>query len=277
MPTLAYDRAGSGPTLLLIHGIGSRRQIWDPVLPLLAEERDVVRVDLPGFGESSPLPEGGDVSPGGLADVVAKFCAELDLERPHVAGNSLGGWIALELARTGHAASATGINPAGLWRRAPRYAGTELRINRTMARWLDPIMVPASKIRPLAYALTANLFGRPWRVPAEVLVGEARAMENAPGFDRTLAEFRYNRFTDGQGIDVPVTIAFGRRDVVLGPGCRRRDELPAHTRWLNLPGCGHTPTYDDPELIAKVILEGSRLLSVRKRGAGTASVNGDGE
>jgi len=117
--TLASDTVGSGPSLVLVHGIGSRRQVWDPVVPLLADRYAVTTVDLPGFGESPPLPPGADVSGPGLAAVVAEFCADRGLERPHVAGNSLGGWIALELARSGVAASATGICPAGLWNPVP--------------------------------------------------------------------------------------------------------------------------------------------------------------
>ena len=58
MTMLAYTRTGAGAPLILLHGIGSSRHAWDPVLPGLAERFDVIAVDLPGFGDSAPLPPG---------------------------------------------------------------------------------------------------------------------------------------------------------------------------------------------------------------------------
>ena len=106
---LAYDRTGSGPPLVLVHGLGSCKEMWRPVVPLLAREREVIAVDLPGFGASPPGPETVE----GLADAVAGFADELGLERPHVAGNSLGGGVALELAARGRVRSACGVSPIG--------------------------------------------------------------------------------------------------------------------------------------------------------------------
>src|SRR5690349_7795608 len=104
---LEHTRTGSGPPILLMHGIGMDRTVWDPVVPLLAREHEVVAVDLPGFGTSAPLT--GAVTVAALAAAVE----ELGLERPHAAGNSLGGGIALELGRRGSAASVCAISPIG--------------------------------------------------------------------------------------------------------------------------------------------------------------------
>ena len=93
---MKYQRCGSGPTLLLIHGI-SHRQNWAPVIPALARERDVIAVDLPGFGESPPLP--GEVSVATLTDAVEEFIAEHDLGDVDIVGSSMGARMALELAR----------------------------------------------------------------------------------------------------------------------------------------------------------------------------------
>ena len=102
---IAYARSGSGDPLVLIHGLGGSRRIWEPVVDRLAAERDVIAVDLPGFGESAELaPDDGPPTPASLAATVADLCAELGIERPHVAGNSLGGWVALELAKAGSGA-----------------------------------------------------------------------------------------------------------------------------------------------------------------------------
>ena len=70
MTSLAYRRSGSGEPMVLLHLLGSSRQAWDPVAPALARHFDVIAVDLPGFGESAPLP--GEPSPAALAAAAAR-------------------------------------------------------------------------------------------------------------------------------------------------------------------------------------------------------------
>jgi pimeloyl-ACP methyl ester carboxylesterase len=101
---LAYDRTGTGEPLVLLHGLGHRRQGWAPVIDRLAAERDVIVVDLPGHGDSPPLPSGKAPDYDELVAEVEKFLRGLGLERPHVAGNSLGGLIAIDLGGRGYAA-----------------------------------------------------------------------------------------------------------------------------------------------------------------------------
>src|SRR3712207_3056276 len=117
---LSYTRVGEGEPLLLLHGIGSHGAVWDPVVPHLAREREVLALDLPGFGGSAPLPDARSHPARELAQAVAAFLDRRDLERAHLAGNSLGGWVALELARLGRARSVTALSPAGFW--TPREA-----------------------------------------------------------------------------------------------------------------------------------------------------------
>ena len=116
--SLAYTRSGSGAPLVLLHGIGLNRSSWNPVVPTLAQHFDVIAVDLPGFGDSAPSAEASSAQvpghPRALAEAVAGLLAELGVTTPHVAGNSLGGWVALELAALYPVASVTLIDPAGL-------------------------------------------------------------------------------------------------------------------------------------------------------------------
>ncbi|MEH1016764.1 alpha/beta fold hydrolase [Micromonospora sp. CPCC 206060] len=110
---VVYERRGNGTPLVLLHGIGHHWRAWLPVLDRLAAAHDVVAIDLPGFGQS-PVPATG--LPRDMPEVVAAvvdICTALGLARPHVAGNSLGGAIALELAAAGRVASATALSPAG--------------------------------------------------------------------------------------------------------------------------------------------------------------------
>src|ERR687894_929809 len=108
MPSeLHHVREGEGPPLVLLAGIGSSGEAWNAVVPLLAREREVWRVDLPGFGRSEALPAGEPCGIEALADAAERFFAEAGLERPHVAGHSLGGGVSLELGRRESVASVT--------------------------------------------------------------------------------------------------------------------------------------------------------------------------
>src|SRR5215475_1151510 len=109
---LAYERHGAGPTMVLLHGVGHRRQAWNPVLDLLTPHRTVITVDLPGHGASPPLRVNGRPAVRAMAEEFAAFLDELGLDRPHLAGNSLGGALALMTGALGRAASVTGLSPA---------------------------------------------------------------------------------------------------------------------------------------------------------------------
>src|ERR1700710_103282 len=121
---LACERHGSGEPLVLIHGVTHRRQAWYPVLDLLTPHREVVLVDLPGHGESPALITDGRPVEDVLRETFKQFLDEQGLERPHVAGNSLGGRIALEAGVHGHARSVTALSPAGFWRTESSFAYT---------------------------------------------------------------------------------------------------------------------------------------------------------
>src|SRR5664279_2136086 len=130
MASLVHDRRGHGDPLVLIHGIGSRWQMWEPVLGGLEPHRDVIALDLPGFGGSPMPPPGTAAGVDSLVRLVAAFVSELGVQRPHVAGNSLGGLIALEMARRGLVRSATALSPAGFASRAENLgAHADLRLS----------------------------------------------------------------------------------------------------------------------------------------------------
>ena len=255
---LAHDRRGSGPPLVLIHGIGSQWQMWVPVLDRLAREREVVAVDLPGFGDSDELPPQPTVE--GLADAVAGFLDELGLAGAHAAGNSLGGGVALELARRGSARSACVLSPAGFGNmREGRYARAVLVSSRRVAQRAAPraeLVTNGPVRRALAFS---HLAARPWRIPPEEAAGALRNLARSPGFERTLEALEDHAF-GGHTVDCPVTVAWGEKDRLLlysRQSARARRLLP-DARHVTLEGCGHVPTWDDPEQVARVLLEASR-------------------
>src|ERR1044072_1362086 len=112
---IAFERRGNGSPLVLLHGIGHRWQAWEPVLDSLAAAHDVIAVDLPGFGRSPLLADGRGYDMPSAVAACADIFDDLGLDRPHVAGNSLGGVLSLELASRGLVSSATALAPAGFW------------------------------------------------------------------------------------------------------------------------------------------------------------------
>lgn len=255
--SLHLVRRGSGDPLLLIHGLGSQWRIWEPVLDLLAAAYDVVAVDLPGFGRSAPLPADVIPTPAALASAVTDHLDALGIKRPHVVGNSLGGWVALEVARAGQARSVTALSPAGLWRNhnplTSQVTVSVARLSSKLASPLAPVFVRSRLVRTVGMSFT---FARPWQVPAQAALDDARAFASAPDFWRVFNQTRGRRFLGGQGIDVPVTIAFGTRDRLLVPSQNAaRDQLPEHFREVPLEGLGHAPMWDDPVTVVRVIRE----------------------
>jgi pimeloyl-ACP methyl ester carboxylesterase len=259
-----HARHGAGEPLVLIHGIGSRWQIWSPVLGLVAEHHDVIAADSPGFGRTPALEPGQEPTVHGYADAFERFFAELGLHRPHAAGNSMGGGIVLELARRGAVATATAISPVGFWTaRERRYSQLLLNLSRGVPAPLRPATLALVGSAAGRTLLMGHIFARPWRIPAE----DARAtLENfsaAPGFPAALAAF--DRYLFGAGHElrhVPVTVAWGTRDRLLLYGRqapRARRALP-HARHVALGGLGHTPFYDDPAVVADVMLRATGAL-----------------
>ncbi|MFH8902482.1 alpha/beta fold hydrolase [Streptomyces coeruleorubidus] len=258
--TLSYTRQGSGEPLLLLHGIGHHRQVWDPVIPALAAERDVIAVDLPGCGESPALPDGMAHDLPTMNTVLAALCEALEIERPHVAGNSLGGLLALDLARAQLVRSVTALSPAGFWNDLERrYAFTVLMTMRQIAQRM-PLPVVERLARPAIgrTLLTSTIYARPGRRSPEAVVAETLALARAQGFSETLRSGRSVQFTDDI-VGTPVTVAWGNRDRLLIPrqGVRAKNVIP-RARLVRLPGCGHVPMNDDPALVARVVLDGSR-------------------
>lgn len=255
---IALHRVGTGEPLVLLHGIGHRWQAWQPVLDRLAEHHDVLAIDLPGFGASA-LPDG----PLGIPDTVARlaaFLTDLGVERPHVAGNSLGGAIALELAAAGLVSSATALSPAGFaTARELRWAFGTLWMHRVTARAPEPL------IRRVAYSPRLRALGwgmivaRPDLLDPEAAIGDARALRDGRGFPIAARAARGYRF--GGSPDVPLTVAWGSKDRILLPrqADRARLALPA-ARHVALPGCGHVPMSDAPDLVARVILQTTGAL-----------------
>lgn len=249
---LARTIVGDGPTVVLLHGVCHSRDAWELVVPLLSEDFRVVTVDLPGHGES-PEPARPDVV-GSVLESLEGFLAEVtpDGERPHLAGNSLGGYIALELALRGHAASALGLNPAGFFhgRLDQMRVIRQFQALRATARVLRPLLPALARI-PAARAPMMGMFcARPWRVPPETVVRDAAGLLSNTVVDGGLTtDFAFSPAVD----DTPLTCAWGTSDLTLIRGWRRHRAILPQAHLELLPGLGHVGMLDSPERIADAI------------------------
>jgi len=260
-----YERRGEGPPLLLLHGVGHHWQAWRPVIERLEGEFDVIAADSPGFGRSAPLTPGIEPSIVAYADAFEWFLAELGLHRPHVAGNSMGGAIALELGRRHAAASVTAFSPAGFWTPAElAYCRSSLGLLGSTPQPLRPLLERLAATKAGRVALFSQTFGYPARLPADEAVGTLRDAWAAPALKSALRAFSSYRFHDGDELKgTPVTIAWGRRDALLPfalQAPRARTELP-DAEHLTL-GAGHVPFYDDPAAVASAIRDHAARAAV---------------
>ncbi|MGI5288962.1 alpha/beta fold hydrolase [Nonomuraea polychroma] len=267
--TLAYRRQGTGEPVVLLHGIGQDLHAWDLVVPLIAAEREVIVLDLPGFGRSPDLPDG---TPRDLPTMVAALEAvftTLGVRRPHVVGHSLGGLIALRLAQAGLARSVTALAPAGFWNEVERrYAFAVLTTARHLARLPDTVVERMAGTAVGRAALTGTLYGRADSCEPDTLVACLHALRQSVAFQATLRAGRAPDLFTGTIPDIPVTIAWGTCDRILPDRqAARVTAVIPHARLVQLPGCGHVPMNDAPDQVARLI--------VRSTAAGHATRAGE--
>ncbi len=262
---LAYDRVGSGPPLVLLHGVGHRRQAFGAVADLLSPHRELILVDLPGHGDSPPLVVDGRPPVEVLLESVLGLLDDLGLERPHFAGNSLGGRLALEAGAAGRAASVTTLSPAGFFRGQAdvRYARSIFTVMRVAGRVLAPtapVLLRSTAGRGLVYFAVVR---RPSQLTSEQARGDMAAFL-ASGDAVKVILAGTDQFTGLIPADVPVTIAWGAKDRLLPrrQAIVAKAQLPS-AHFVLLRGCGHVPMTDNPAMVAGVLLRGSASPGAR--------------
>jgi pimeloyl-ACP methyl ester carboxylesterase len=256
---LNHVRRGHGDPLLLLHSLGGSLVQWSPVLDRLAAEREVIAVDMPGFGDSPPLPAGITPRAANLATAVLDFYDALGIEgKPAVAGISLGGWVAIECARQGAASAVVALCPAGFWKRSPDPSNRAVARARRRGRALGPLL-RTIMLSPRARRQALGRFiYRPERLSPGEAQAIARSYVTAPAYDEASALMRAGRVEELKGIKVPITLAWAEHDTLVRNKPLPSGVLPKRVQQVELPGCGHVPTWDDPDLVSRVILAGAR-------------------
>ncbi len=260
LPLTPSHRAGTGTPLLLLHGVGAIWRAWSPVLPYLEPHHDVIVPTLAGHGGGPPLDP--DIAPSvhALADGIEDELDRLGLQKVHIAGNSLGGWVGIELARRGRALSLVLFSPAGAWRsqRSIEARAAAIRFSvGGLGRYASRADAIAANAL-LRWSLLAGQVAYPSRVLPEELAASIRAGALAPVVVPLLRELPLRQVQPlPVARDYPVRLVWGDRDRVIpfsGFGAAMLERLPG-AELIHLRGVGHVPMSDDPARVAELILE----------------------
>lgn len=253
--SLLRYRAGTGPSVVLLPGLGADWQVWEPVIPELVRRTEVFALDLPGLGRPPRAASGSTIQ--ALTDDVAAELTRLRLERPLIVGNSLGGWIALELARRQAAGAVVAVSPAGLVHGLERwYAAQSLWMTRRAAKLVRTAAPGLARSAVFRTAFFAQTRARPWQVPPRGAAAELDVMAGSPLMDDILRSAVLGQSASGlDEIRCPVLIVWGARDRLLPAYQARRfiARIPG-SRLVVLPGAGHVPMADRPGSFARVVL-----------------------
>lgn len=254
---LHHVRRGSGSPLLLIHGLGAGLRSWSPIMNGLAAQREVIAVDLPGFGQTPSLL--GEVSIATLTDAVAEFIDEQGLGKVSTAGQSMGGRIALELARRGVGGDTVALDPGGFWTdRELAVFGATLRPSIKLVGALYKALPTLLGNPATRTALLAQFSARPWALSAETVLPDLRGLADAPATGPAMDALTKGPKQEGAPAGTlpgRATIGWGRRDLVTLPrqASRAAAAFPDATlHWFER--CGHFPQWDTPDEAVELIL-----------------------
>lgn len=260
----ALYRAGSGEPLLLLHGFTGTWHHWRPLLGELAARYEVVAPTLAGHDGGEPLPAGTELNYAGSTDLLEEHLDELGLGTVHVVGNSMGGALALELAKRGRARSVVALAPGGGWtpgdgeaQRLGRFFARQMRLTRAAAPRMAMIF---RRPGPRRLALRDIMrHGELVSLADAVQLAEAslRCTVAAQVIEALATDREDLMLQDLARITCPVKLASPQFDRVLPAELhapRFRREIPGVDS-VTLPGCGHVPMWDDAQLVTRTIME----------------------
>ena len=242
---------------MLLHGFTDTHRTWEPALPALERRHEVLAPTLAGHAGGPPLPEA--LSAASLADAVEAAVDEAGFETAHFAGNSLGGFVALQLAERGRARSVVAFAPAGGWEEGDPSLTATLDLQQELLRTLataapqaGAIAATAAGRRRATALLTDHGEDLPADLVAHIVLGAAacRGAGAMLAFAGTPGAYAL----DLARITCPVRVVWGTADRLLPwPGAAARFRRGLDAEWVELDGVGHAPQLDDPATTAELI------------------------
>ena len=256
-------RGGSGSPMVCLHGFTDTWRTWDLVLPALEREHEVLAPTLAGHAGGPPIE--GEVTDEVLADEVERAMDEAGFETAHIVGNSLGGFLALQLAARGRARTVVALAPAGGWAAGDNTEREAHLFFRTMQDLLRAAVPHAETIlstpegRRRATEFTSTNYEH---IPAELLAHQMRGAAACDAVEPLIAHAVSAGWRlDAERITCPVRVVWGTADRVLhwpSAAARFRDEWVPNADWVELDGIGHCPQLDVPLESAQLILDFTR-------------------
>jgi pimeloyl-ACP methyl ester carboxylesterase len=248
--TEVIAHAPNKPALVLIHGLGSAGTIWKSLHDGLQEHFVIHPIDLPGHGSAALGDE--PLDPRSLAQAIAEMMeTEHQVREFHVAGNSLGGWIALEVAAAypERVKSVTALAPAGLWFEGPTQLLPPSLFARILAKCAQYFLRLAYHLPPLK-AMGYRKITHLWReLSFESCKDSVLAMAKSTGYMPMWKALRGKKFDSHIPPHVPVKIVFGDYDLTLPhPRAQEKDAAPAHSEWITVDNCAHVIMWNYPQL-----------------------------
>ena len=263
---MASDRS----PLVLLHPILVSGKVWQDVVPLLSDYHQVFTPTLLGHS-GGPQAQRRPATVWDVIDAAEGYLDENDLQRPHLAGNSLGGFVAIELARRGRASTVCAFSPAGFWtsgRGSPALAPAARKLHKIaamsrLAAPVGPLVFKSAVVRRLSLRLF-NSARHGERVPAGKLVELTRTVAGC-SVGREVLSTDEEHVAPLDPLPCPITLAWSEKDSMFPVGTYgqvARERLP-RARFEILPDVAHVPMFDDPELVARTILDVTGAASQR--------------
>lgn len=252
--TISAVRQGTGKPLLLVHGLGSSRNAWAPILPALVRSRELILPDLPGHGDTPAEPDSGTFE--GLARSLAEWVRAQGLSGVPMVGSSLGARLVLEMARRGLTGPVVALDPGGFWRGWERTLfKSTLSVSVKLVRGLGATLPALCRNKVSRSALLAQLSAHPWALDGDLVARELRSLAETPTVDSLIRDLAAGPAQDGPAATGPVTIGWGRHDRLCLPAQARRAVAAfpdARLEWFE--HSGHFPMWDEPTRAAELIL-----------------------
>jgi pimeloyl-ACP methyl ester carboxylesterase len=259
-----YTQDLNNPALVLVHGLGSAGTIWKSLVPQLVESFTVYAIDLPGHGDA-PFADGEAMDPVSLAQgIIDYMVSQVGVEKMHVAGNSLGGWIALEMAAVApdNVLSVTALAPAGLWHELPPRKLPPSLDARILAKISQYFMKTAYRI-PLLKAIGYKKITHLWReLSFESCRDSVIAMAKSKGYTPMWHGANGRRFESNVPEKVKLSVVFGDSDLMLPEEiAQEKSVAPKHSRWIVVDNCAHVIMWNYPTLTVELIKKTAVMAS----------------